>query len=770
MVKITSIGKDLFIKPRFLRNKIGEDSISAYGWASIPITAAAVSAGMMVSDKCKNFYKTLDRNFFQLKTNPETGVPYEPDVFQTTSANHLFLGDDVIVTAPTGTGKTAIAEYIITKNLREGKRTFYTTPLKALSNEKFRDFAKTYGEEMVGLLTGDTKINTTAPIVIMTTEVYRNMATSAYFDKSRELPKDLKTVIFDELQYLGDVDRGGVWETSIMLTPPNVQMLSLSATAKNAGNINDWMASIRGQKGFSVNSDGNYHTNPSNKPRSIWIDVPSKNRHVPLNINMQHVTPDGGKKTPNKTKKKNSEDFKKALNIKTSISTYKYLTKNLRDEGKLPAIYFIFSKKDSRELLKYFKDYGDTLTTAEEQKQIKATIDKYISEDKYLGESLNVEAMLKGYATHNAGMLPIQKQLIEELFQKKLLKIAIATETLSAGINMPAKTTVITSIRKPASVGDDLGDGKRNLTPNEFHQMAGRAGRRGIDKLGFCLPLSCNKAQTTIIEDLIASPSNNITSNFKFDYAFVANYMAMFDSDEEVKNFSKRTFFAQGNEHKLNQLIKEFYIKKNILIENGFIDGKKLTTKGELLRHINGYEQIPIINFIADKKLDDLNTSELIGIVGGMANILHKDALKSKEEIFSLDGDTNEKVEEIADELNDEIKTYSDKVSELNPNIKMEVDKNAIKHLYEWAKLNIECCQSTKNWKELYSGNLKDTIRDEGTLFKEINMTIDLMKQMIGICDTGEYISESQIDKTYYSNLRNKLYEAIDLIYKEPVK
>lgn len=769
MVKITSIGKDLFIKPRFLRNKISEDSISAYGWASIPITAAAVSAGMMVSDKCKNFYKTLEENFFQLKTNPETGEAYKPDVFQTTSANHLFLGDDVIVTAPTGTGKTAIAEYIITKNLREGKRTFYTTPLKALSNEKFRDFAKIYGEEMVGLLTGDTKINTKAPIIIMTTEVYRNMATSAYFDKSRELPKDLKTVIFDELQYLGDVDRGGVWETSIMLTPPNVQMLSLSATAKNAGDINDWIASIRGQKGLAVNADGNYHTNPSNKPRSVWVDVPAKNRHVPLDITLEHVSPDGSKKTPNKTKKQNSEDFKKALSLKTNISTYKYLTKNLRDADKLPAIYFIFSKKDSRALLKYFEEYGDNLTTKEEQSDIQATIDRYEKEDIYLGESLNKEAMLKGYATHNAGMLPAQKQLIEELFQRKLLKVAIATETLSAGINMPAKTTVITAVRKPASTSDELKDGKRNLTPNEFHQMAGRAGRRGIDKHGYCIPLSCNKAQTTIIEDLIASPSNNLSSNFRFDYAFVANYLAQFDSSEEVKNFIKRTFFAQGNEHKANALYKEFKIKRDILRNDGFVEGKDLTLKGELLRNINGYEQIPVINFIADKKLEGLCTVELAAIIGGMANIDYKDRLRSKEEIFALDGISNEKLETAADELNDEIRAYSDRVTDLNPEKRMEVNQNVIKHLYEWARLNSENDDSRKNWKELYSGELKDTIRDEGTLFKEITMTVDLMKQMVGICDVGEALSESETDKNYYSDLRNKLFDAIYLLQQEPI-
>lgn len=766
-MKVNRIGSDLIPLIRKLENKFGEEKYMSAA-AVLPAASAAVYGITGFSDKAKHFYKTIDDNYFNLKTNPETGVPYEADIFQKTSANHLFLGDDVIVTAPTGTGKTAIAEYIMTKNLHDGKRTYYTTPLKALSNEKYRDFCKTYGEELVGLLTGDTKINANAPIVIMTTEVYRNMATSAYFNKNRKFPDDLRTVIFDELQYLGDIDRGGVWEMSIMLTPPEVQMLSLSATAKNADKINEWIANIRGEKGIKTVTDGQYKANPSPKPRSVWVDVPSVNRHVPLDITMEHVVPDGSKKAPQKSKKKSSEDFKKALGTKTTISTYKHLTNNLQKEGKLPAIYFIFSKKDSRALLKYLEEYGETLTSKEEQKEITEILERYKNDGKYLGETLNYSAMLKGYSIHNAGMLPSQKELVEELFQKKLLKVAIATETLSAGINMPAKTTVITAVRKPATVGDGMSDGKRNLTPNEFHQMAGRAGRRGIDKRGFCLPLSCNKAQTAIIEDLIASPSNNIESNFQFDYAFVANYLSQFENTDEVKRFIKKTFFAQKNEHKENSLYKEFKVKRDILKNDGFVDENGLTLKGELIKHINGYEQIPVINFISSKKLDGLSVEELSGIVGGLANIQIKNTLKLKQLAFNIDND-NENLKNIAEELNEEILEYNSKLSTLYDDTVLAVDENSINHLYEWAKLNSENKSGRENWKKLYAGELHDTIRDEGTLFKEITMTIDLMKQMTGICDTGIEICASESDKNYYINLRDKLYSAIELLQNEPV-
>ena len=769
MVKIIKVTENLFPKIRKIENKYNTDVINSELTTIIPLSASAAITASMMSDKCKNFFKTLDHNYFQLKTNKETGFPYEPDIFQKTSANHLFLGDDVIVTAPTGTGKTAIAEYIMTKNLNEAKRTFYTTPLKALSNEKFRDFSNIYGESNVGLLTGDTKINTNAPIVVMTTEVYRNMATSAYFDKNRQLPDDLKTVIFDELQYLGDVDRGGVWETSIMLTPPSVQMLSLSATAKNASDINNWISKIRGEKSINALIDGNYHTNPSNKPRCVWVDVPSQNRHVPLDIKLEHVQADSGKKSNNRNaKKKFSDDFQNSISAKTGLSTYKTITQKLRTNDKLPAIFFIFSRKDSRGLLKYFEEYGETLTTKDEQKEISEVIKKYENNNRYLGESLNIQAMLKGYAIHNAGMLPVQKELIEELFQKKLLKIAIATETLSAGINMPAKTTIITSVRKPSSTSDELNDGKRNLTPNEFHQMAGRAGRRGIDTHGYCYPLSCNTEQARVFDELKKSTSNDLISNFKFDFAFVANYMSQFEGMDEVRDFISKTFYAQGDVNKGKDLFKEFKVKRNILRENGFINGKDLTLKGELLRHINGYEQIPVINFIGNKYLDGLDTIQLAAIVSGMANIEYKNAMRAKENIFGMNNE-DDVIKIKADELNDEVMQYSDNIAEINPNIKLGVNDKAINHIYEWAKLNSQNKNSVENWKSLYKGELKETIRDEGSLFKEIVMTVDLAKQMISICEAGVQYAESDTDKNYYKNLKNKLYDVITLLQKEPV-
>src|SRR5574344_1208206 len=353
-----------------------------------------------------DYYKTLSENYFKL---PETA---KPDMFQKAAASKLYLGEDVLVTAPTGTGKTAIAYYVISKNLQEGKKTFYTTPLKALSNEKYRSFQKTYGKENVGLLTGDTKINAQAPIVVMTTEVYRNMVMADKFKNKNEMLNNLKTVVFDELHYLGDVDRGGIWEQSIILSDKDTQLLSLSATIGNKENITNWMALVKGKK-------------------TELVDVPSERRHVPLYFS--HV------RTEAKQEKKSGKRGKGTSSLggrtpQISQKSYVQTVNRLSKKDQLPAIIFVFSKKESNKILNTFEDFGSQLSTKEEMKEISEIIKRYEKEGKYLGESLKKDALMKGYAIHNSGLLPTQKELVEELFQKKLVKVVLATETLSAGM------------------------------------------------------------------------------------------------------------------------------------------------------------------------------------------------------------------------------------------------------------------------------------------------------------------------------------------------
>ena len=742
-------------------------------------TIAAGTCGVIVSTFLQDYKKTEDENFFQLKTNKDTGKPYSPDIFQQASGMNIYLGNDVLVTAPTGTGKTAIAEYAITKNLKENKRTFYTTPLKALSNEKFLDFSKTYGEKNVGLITGDTKINTDAPIIVMTTEVYRNMAATDKFDYFKDgnkgIPQNVKTVIFDELQYLGDVDRGGIWEQSIILTPPSIQILSLSATIGNNEEINNWIAFTKNRAGLSSTPAEGYKPIQSVTPQTVLINVPSENRHVPLNFDIEHAAaeikiPRGGSKSEKIRAKKEGARISQSIYAKPRDDAYKSLTKKLNEEGKLPAIYFVFSKKESRHLLKYLSTESELLTNEKERNEIANIIKKYIDDGIYLGESLNTDALMKGYAVHNAGLLPSQKRLIEELFQKKLIKVVLATETLSAGINMPAKTTVISSPRKPASTSDGGADKKRNLTPNEFHQMAGRAGRRGIDTTGYCYSISCNQEQNKFYNELIQSPSNRLDSNLELDFSFICNYLTYFENENELKYILSKSLYTFNHPEKLDELLHNFEIKKSILAQKGFIDkNNKVTEKGYLLKNLNGYEQLPIIDIISNKSLAGMNPKQLAGIIGGLANIEYNTKSDIPEKPFALKRNEDEKLSDISQKVSQNIKDYNKTVEHLYPERELSVNSKVIDHLFIWAELNNKDSDSRKNWKELYSGDMKLSIKDEGSLFKEITMTADLLKQLIEVSECGAKISQSKVDKEYYSILSKNLSEALNLIQREPV-
>ncbi len=746
--------------------------------APYKLGAVAMGAtGITISTFLQDFNKTVDEdNYFQLKINPDTNKPFKPDVFQSASGMNLLAGNDVLVTAPTGTGKTAIAEYVITKNLKNGDRTFYTTPLKALSNEKFLDFSKTYGEENVGLITGDTKINPEAPIIIMTTEVYRNMAATDQFnfdkDSKKGIPSGLKTVIFDELQYLGDVDRGGIWEQSIIFTPKNVQILSLSATIENNEEINNWIASTKGRNGISQTPNENYLPPRSKTKETVLINVPSENRHVPLNFEIEHAaaeikTPRGGTKAEKHKAKQEGARISQSIYAKPRDDAFKALTRKLNEEGKLPAIYFIFSKKECKHLLKYLSTEAEVLTTEEEQKEIQAIIDRYKSEGIYLGESLNYNALKNGYAIHNAGLLPTQKTLVEELFQKKLVKVVLATETLSAGINMPAKTTVISSPRKPSSTSDGGDDGKRSLTANEFHQMAGRAGRRGIDTVGYCYPISCNATQRAFYEKLIKTPASRLDSNLNIDYSFIANYLAEFHDEGELNyTLINKSLYTFNHPEKKDDLLTQFKTKKEVLLSEGFLDRDyKLTDKGALLKHINGYEQIPIINLVANKALAGLNPYQLAGIIGGLANIEYSTKGEFPQKPFELKGLSDGTFTSTAQKVLEELKKYETKISALNPTQQMDLSPRAMQHLYYWARANEKNDSGRVNWKNLYSGDLKFSIKDEGSMFKEITMTADLIKQLIEISEIGSKLTNDD----YYTDLGTNLRDALRLIQREPI-
>lgn len=773
-----------------------------------------------ISFSGSDFDKTVEANYFKLPAGAKA------DVFQKAAAQNLLLDNDVLVTAPTGTGKTAIAHYVIGKNLHDGKKTFYTTPLKALSNEKYRDFQRIYGSDNVGILTGDTKENSAAPIVIMTTEVYRNMVFGEHFGRKNELLDDLKTVVFDELHYLGDVDRGGIWEQSIFLSEPETQLLSLSATIGNNRDIADWMSQIRGygqpeivsgdpitevpeksasevpvnpsrdvseesepdvpvEPGSKISKNNkklaNYQANEYLPVHTVLIDVPNSNRHVPLefeNINVKDLT------QPEKSKKKSkfNEKIDKLANMadkKGIIPAFAYtdIVRKLKDEDKLPAIFFVFDKRNSKDILEYLTKYGPKLTTDEEKEQIMDIVEKYWDDGKYLGESLNMKGILKGYAVHNAGLLPTQKELVEELFQKKLVKVVIATETLSAGINMPTRTTVITATRKPSS-NPDGPDNKRTISANEFHQMAGRAGRRGIDKIGYCYTLSQNDDERAVFDMLIHSHPNNLKSAFRPDYSFITKYYEQFQNDEMLNlMFDKSFYIYNKNPQKVlrnKENLKNLFAQKIRMLKDFeyLTPNNNLTGKGKLISTLNGYEQIPVIEMMTSGIFADMTPAELAGAVGALANIEpKKDGQFIK--IFNdkpkgYDWSSNV-IAKYVGELNNTLNKYNDLSTKNDRKFRqIEINNELTNNIYKWAEMNSTESDSTQNWSKLYYNADKRKYKDEGTLFKGIMMTIDLLKQIQNAARYGVEISKTSEDFEYYTGLIEKTEQAINLINKEP--
>ncbi len=449
--------------------------------------------------------------------------PFELDDFQKDACNYIDNGKSVVVCAPTGAGKTVIAQHAIHRALEEGTRIFYTTPLKALSNQKFYDFSEKYGSDKVGLLTGDTSINRNAQIVIMTTEVFRNMLYGTNFGAVADNMKDVKYVVLDEVHYMNDEQRGTVWEESIIYCPTNVQIIALSATVANADELTGWINTVHSKTELV---DTNFRPVPL---RFFYFDSSQPDKLLPL------LTPSG-----QLNKKIKPEKKLWGHNRKKQRSFVKDIVRNLYNQDMLPAIYFTFSRKKCDEQME--KCAGLELVTKGERAQIRQFIDDYIAENPHLYNNKHIEYLLCGVASHHAGLLPAWKNLVEKLFQKGLIKVVFATETLAAGINMPARSTVISSTSKRTD------SGHRMLTASEFLQMSGRAGRRGMDEIGYVTVVGTQFESPEEVAELVLSDANPLESRFSPSYSMVLNLLQRF-SLEEAKELILKSFgyFSSGS-------------------------------------------------------------------------------------------------------------------------------------------------------------------------------------------------------------------------------
>lgn len=490
--------------------------------------------------------------------------PFELDEFQKDACECINSGKSVVVCAPTGAGKTVIAQHAIHRALEEGKRIFYTTPLKALSNQKYYDFGEKYGQDKVGLLTGDTSINRNAQIVVMTTEVFRNMLYGTNFGSVTDNMKDVKYVVLDEVHYMNDEQRGTVWEESIIYCPTNVQIIALSATVANADELTDWINTVH-SKTELVNTD--FRPVPL---RFYYFDSSQPSKLLPL------LTPSG---QLNKKIKPEKRVFGKKLQNKRSY--VKDIIRNLQENDMLPAIYFTFSRKKCDEQME--KCSSLELVTKGEQAQIRQFIDEYIAENPHLYNNKHIEYLLQGVASHHAGLLPAWKNLVEKLFQKGLIKVVFATETLAAGINMPARSTVISSTSKRTD------SGHRMLTASEFLQMSGRAGRRGMDEVGYVTIVGTQFQSPEEVAELVLSDANPLESRFSPSYSMVLNLLQRF-SLEEAKELILKSFGYFSSGSRLQPLLKAQEQIDNELKSREFVCPYKLCDtelyEYDKLRHI----------------------------------------------------------------------------------------------------------------------------------------------------------------------------------------
>ncbi len=466
----------------------------------------------------------------------EASLPFSLDGFQIEALDALDRGNSVVVAAPTGSGKTVVAEYAVAMALHERKRAFYTTPIKALSNQKFRDLSERYGSANVGLLTGDTSVNDTAPIVVMTTEVLRNML----YANSRGL-SDLRFVVMDEVHYLQDTYRGPVWEEVIISTPMEVDLVCLSATVSNAHDLADWVSSVRGATSVVV------HTERPVELTQLFMVGHRNNNDVDVYETFVNGRPNPEAVRVDAAAARYRDDTRSVHRsgpgrFRNDVSTPRRLdiVETLQYDELLPAIYFIFSRAACDEAMRQCLHAGLNLTHPEERDEIRRIVEARVSElsDSDL-EALDfrtfMAAMERGVAAHHAGLVPPFKEAVEACFTEGLVKVVFATETLALGINMPARAVVIEKLSKYTGAGHKM------LTAAEFTQLTGRAGRRGIDEHGFAATLFSPQTGFEEIAELAAQRTYELRSAFRPTYNLAANLIRR-TSREQAHHFLKLSF------------------------------------------------------------------------------------------------------------------------------------------------------------------------------------------------------------------------------------
>ncbi len=564
--------------------------------------------------------------------------PYKLSPFQKYSIEATIEGQHTLITAHTGSGKTLPAEFAIEYFVSKGKKVIYTAPIKALSNQKFYEFTKKYKHISFGILTGDIKCNPEANVLIMTTEILLNTLYNkknnieSLIEFEMDFNNELGCVIFDEIHYINDLERGRIWEESIMLLPNQVQMIMLSATIDKPEKFASWCEKIKGNNKTVYLSSTNERIVPLTSygfitlPVSIIKTVSDKTikKNINDSINNLYVLqkPNNEFNQEGYNKIKEFLDITKKFHIKKKSFVLNQLCELLVNNNMLPALCFVFSRK----LLESFANEIFISLQSENVNLIKKECDHIIKKlpnyKEYieLPEYTNMIKLLeKGIAIHHSGCLPIIKEIIEILYGKGYIKLLFATETFSIGVNMPTKTVIFTDINKF--------DGKsvRQLFPHEYTQMAGRAGRRGIDKVGNIIHLNnlFKKINEEDYKKMLCGKPQELKSKFKISYNTILNLI----NTEDLFKYTNKSLCYFDNTLDETDLQRTLYYLK----EYNFIDNNNvLTEKGIIASNIREVNCLIFADLIYNKQLNILNPIELVGFFSCFTSICISEDDKSE--------------------------------------------------------------------------------------------------------------------------------------------
>ena len=537
------------------------------------------------------------------------------DAFQLEAIDAVEQNVNVLVSAPTGSGKTLVANYAIGRILERGERAFYTTPLKALSNQKYKELCELYGDERVGLLTGDTSVNRNADVIVMTTEVLRNMLLT----ESDQL-RLLGLVVLDEVHYLQDPFRGGVWEEVLILTPSAVRFVALSATVGNARFLGDWFEEVRGPTSVVIEQT---------RPIQLHNHLAIVRRGQPMADIVDLLD---GVKLSNEARRidnvmKATRRFRPGPKWKGPKSSAppppfrsprrSELLLALERDDLLPVIVFIFSRAACDDAVHQCRRDGLLFTSPEDRREI-----EIIAESRLMGFSHDdlqaleyedfIDCLRRGLAMHHAGMVPAFREIVEVCFERNLLAVVFATETLALGVNMPARSVALEKFSKFSDAG------RKFLTSGEFSQMTGRAGRRGLDDEGHAIVCFANEVALSDVGRVALAPPSDLHSSFRPTYNFTANLINHFEFETALE-VVQRSFAQFETDHRPSGIKRplgdQMVARHRVLEELGYASDWSLNNQGQLLRSIYHECDLLIAESITAGVFEGLEAPQLAGVV-----------------------------------------------------------------------------------------------------------------------------------------------------------